>query len=90
MSYSGTALERFERAIYLTYIELKENFKHVTKDEYYQSLYPKLDRMKTVDFDKNRIYRLADSKVIWYAKYGVVLGEVWKENDLESYWIKIK
>lgn len=90
MSYSGTPLERFERAIYLTYVELKAGFKHVTKDEYYQALYSKLDNRKTVDFDKTRIYRLADTKEIWYAKYGVILGEVWKENDLESYWIKIK
>lgn len=78
-------------AIYVTYVEQEKSFgkfQHVTKEEFYNLLDEKLDRIKTIEYDTDRIYRLADSKKIWLGKYGTVLGEVWYEDDMVSYWIK--
>jgi len=83
--------ERFNRAIYLHYVESRQDnkFKHITKDEFYAQLYSIVDHRKTVNFDKNIIYRLADHKEIWTSKYNKVLGEIWREDGIESYWINI-
>ncbi len=86
--------QNWNSAIYVTYKDQEKYFgifKHVSKEEFYDLLYnDKLDKKKTIDFDTNRIYRLADKKDIWLGKYGTVLGEVWFEDDMVSYWIKEK
>jgi len=85
--------QRFDRAIYLTYVglHLENEFKHVTEKEFYDRLYfSKLDKQKTTYLDKTNKYRIADSKIIWLDKYNNVLGEVWVEGDLKSYWVKVK
>ena len=91
-SLEPTHQERLDRAIYLHYVETRMDttFKHVSKEVFYNKLYSgKLQRIQVVAFDKNRIYRLSDSKNIWYGNYGTVLGEVWcdDEDDVKSYWI---
>jgi heme oxygenase len=90
-----THQQRFDRAIYLTYVQLhKDNqFKKVSKEDFYKQLYSILDRIETVKYDMKDIYRLADSKYIWLSKSGRTLGEVYKEfdedtkEDVISYWI---
>lgn len=80
--------ERFNRAIYLTYVERHEKFKHISKEEFYDKLYnDNLERMKTITYDKTNIYRLADEKIQWLTKNNHILGEVWCEDDIKSYWI---
>jgi hypothetical protein len=79
---------RFDRRVYLTYVDQGDNFKHVkTKKEFYDRLYPLVDDVKVVNFDLSRIYRLADEKEIWLSKRKNVLGEIWKDGDIESYWV---
>jgi hypothetical protein len=79
---------RFDRRVYLTYVDQGDNFKHVkTKKEFYDRLYPLVDDVKVVNFDLSRIYRLADEKEIWLSKRKDVLGEIWKDGDIESYWV---
>jgi len=75
----------------LTYVEQRKDndFKHVSKEEFYDKLYSKLDKIKTIQFDKNRIYRLADEMHIWLGQYNRIIGEVWVEGELESYWMKV-
>jgi hypothetical protein len=93
--FGETHQQRFDRAIYLTYVEQhKDNqFKHISKEEFEKQLYSKLDRIETVEYDKKNRYRLADEKRIWLAKYGRTLGEVYIEYDedakenIKSYWI---
>jgi len=90
-----THQQRFDRAIYLTYVQLhKDNqFKHISKEEFEKQLYSILDRIETVNYDKKNIYRLADKKEIWLSKSGKTLGEIYKELDedtkenIMSYWI---
>ena len=87
-----THQERLDRAIYLHYVQTRMDttFKHVSKEVFYNKLYAdKLERVKFVSSDKNRIYRLSDNKEIWHGKYGTVLGEVWcdDEDNVKSYWI---
>lgn len=98
-NFKNESLELYNReqswlsAIYVTYKEqqgLFGEFKHVTEEEYYDLLSDKVDKKRTVEFDMNRVYRLADSKEIWLGKYGKILGEVWYEDDMVSYWIKIE
>jgi hypothetical protein len=89
--------QRFDTAIYLTYVEQHKNneFKHVSWEEFYSKLnYDNVYNKKIVRFDMSRIYRLADEKEIWLGKHNDVLGEVWIEKDedgtgdIESHWIK--
>ena len=89
--FAATHQQRFDRAIYLTYVGLHEEniFKSTTKENFFAKLYSdKLQKRESIEFDKTRIYRLADEKEIWLGKYVRVLGHVWKEEGVESYWIK--
>ncbi len=88
---------RFDRSIYLTYIELGEHtgdkFKHVTEDEFRNKLYNQLNTIKTFESDKSNPYRIADSREIWYSRGGNILGEIWIEGlsweeQVKSWWIK--
>ena len=89
MSLETTHQQRFERQLYLHYVEINQynDFKLVSKEEFNRLTENYLQGKRTVEFDKNRIYRLADEKVICYGKYNRVLGEIWKEKGIESYWI---
>jgi hypothetical protein len=84
---------RFDREIYLHYLEVGEftgdRFKHVSKEDYYGALFSKIDRRETRTSDKNNIYRIADERDVWLMGSGRVVGEVWKYGELLSYWIKI-
>lgn len=84
--------ERFDREIYLHYLEMNgfysAEFKHVSREEYYNALYEKLDKRRTITSDQGNIYRISDEKEIWEARFGRVLGEVWKYRGMVSYWIK--
>lgn len=93
--YSGTHQERFDKAIYLTYVSLRLNYKNATKEVFEEKLYSILNKRRTIYFDKSRVYRLADEKEIWFSKYNHIIGEVWKETDefgdeVVSYWIDEK
>ena len=90
MSFEPTHQRRFDRQLYLFYVESSyyNDLKLVSRDEFYKLLENHLQTLKTYEFDKNRIYRLADEKVVCYGKYGRLLGEIWKEEGIESYWIK--
>jgi hypothetical protein len=91
MSFDPTHEERFNRAIYLYYVGIKEDntFKKVSKEDFNRLLEHDLQTKKTIEFDQKNIYRLADEKVICLGKYGKVLGEIWKEKEIESHWIHI-
>lgn len=94
-SLAPSKQERFDRAIYLTYVESRnqKNYKPVTKEIFYDKLRDKVKDRKTIDYDKSRIYRLADMKEIWLDNRGDILGEAWFEfktdddEHVESYWI---
>jgi len=89
MSFEPTHQQRFNRAIYLFYVEnnYSNDLKRISKEDFYRLLENDLQRKKTIEFDKNRIYRLADERIVCYGKYGRLLGEIWKEEGVESYWI---
>jgi hypothetical protein len=89
MSLEPTHQQRFDRQLYLHYVDINEynNFKHVSKEEFNRLTEKHLQGKRTIEFDKNRIYRLADEKEICYGKYNRVIGEIWKEDGIESYWI---
>ena len=90
MSFEPTHQRRFDRQLYLFYVEssyYNNELKLVSKDEFYKLLENHLQTTKTYEFDKNNIYRLADEKIVCYGKYGRLLGEIWKEAEVESYWI---
>jgi len=96
-------LRRFNEAIYRHYVETNQygELKHATKEEFHNKLSDKVDNVKTIKFEKTvplgvrirtphksrAIHRLADEKDIWLSKYNHKLGEVWKEDWMESYWI---
>lgn len=94
-------LRRFNESIYLYYVQssYNGNFKHTTKEDFYAQLQIKLDHIKTVEFDRrplrgvqlkrraNPIHRMADYRDVWLSKNNRTLGEVWKEDWMESYWI---
>jgi len=79
---------RFERAIYLHYVETNQHkqFKPISKDDFFKN--SNLDKYKSFEFDKDYIYRLADSKTVWYNRNGLIIGESWYDGNLSSYWIK--
>jgi hypothetical protein len=90
------AQARFDKAIYLTYVEYGKynQYKRINKELFIEMLNNKVDKKTTHEFDKKRIYRIADSKEIWIDKNKNVLGEVFTEvcrdNEdivLESFWI---
>lgn len=87
--FSSSPMQRFNRGIYLTYVEQNKynDFKRVSKEEFSAILSSRLDKIKTITYDKEYIYRMADEKDVWLSNRGNTLGEVWKEGDLESYWI---
>lgn len=88
-------IERFNRAIYLTYMEQHRPFKKVSEEEFNKKLFndkfaDKIES-KTVYFNEDNIHRLADRKYIISLKGGTILGELWVEDDtndtISSYWI---
>lgn len=95
--FGSTPQQRFDRAIYLTYVEQHKynQFKHISKEEFYAKLQDKTDKIDIKKYDLKNIYRLADEKHIWLSKSGRTLGEVFIEHDdgqlvrgdCESYWI---
>lgn len=96
-NYADSQQQRFDTAIYLTYVEFHKDkdFIHVPWETFYDNLnYSNVFSKKTIEFDKNRIYRLADEKEVWFGKHNNIVGEVWSEknedgtDNIESYWIK--
>ena len=89
MSLEPTHDFRFKRAIYLHYVEVKrDNELEISHKVQFSEVIAKLvQTKKTIEFDKKNIYRLADTKEIWYDKYNRILGEIWREDDVVSYWI---
>lgn len=92
-----TEKQRLHTAVYLTYVQSKSNneFKHVSKVEFYNKLQDKLDRVTTTTSDKNYKYRVADQVDTWWSKRNERLGQVWKAEGekgdiLESYWINAR
>jgi hypothetical protein len=93
----STPQQRFDTAIYLTYVQHRQQnqFKHVSKEEFYAKLQDKTDKIDIKKYDMKDIHRIADEKHIWLSKSGRTLGEVYKESDdgqfvrgdCESYWI---
>lgn len=79
--------ERFNRAIYLTYVKNDNKFKHVSEDEFKKQLNDIHDKTTSHDYNKNDIYRLADSKDVWLNKHNQVIGEIYYEDDIKSFWI---
>lgn len=80
---------RFNTAIYLTYVEQNKDkdFKKTTKEYFYDKLDDRAHRIRIIRFDKNRVYRLADEREEWLSKNNNVLGEIWRESNMESFWI---
>jgi hypothetical protein len=74
----------------LHYIQISKAFKKVSEKEFYAFLETKLDRMETRTLDKDNPHRLADTVTFCKGKYGTLLGEIWRENDLVSYWLDIE
>lgn len=94
--YSGSHQERFDKALYLHYIEMRQeyDFKHTSKENFENTLLPLMGKLKSIGFDKQRVYRLADEKIVWYGSFNNIIGEVWNERDengdyVESYWIRL-
>ena len=92
MSFAPTHQQRFDRQLYLHYVAINRDneLKIVSKDVFYKLLENDLQDKKTYEMDKNNIYRLADEKIVCYGKYGRMIGEIWKEDGVESYWINHK
>lgn len=89
MSLAPTHQQRFDRQLYLYYVgtHQQNDFKIVSKDEFNRLIGERQQSKKTFEYDKKSIYRLADSKELCLGKYGKVLGEIWREDEIESYWI---
>ena len=92
MSLAPTHQQRFDRQLYLYYVGTHQHneFKIVSKDEFNRLIENHLQSKKTFEYDKNSIYRLADTKELCLGQYGKVLGEIWREDEIESYWISAK
>jgi len=90
MTIEPTKEERLHRAIYAHYTQsgLKPMFERVEEKVYRERLTKYLDRIEIKQSDKRDIYRLSDSKDIWLGKYDKILGEVWIEDGVKSYWIR--
>ncbi len=91
-SFTPTEKSRFDTAIYLHYVESRENFKYVKQDKFYDIMNShknNIDRIQPIEFDLKRIYRLADEKYVWWSKNHRKLGEIWVQhpNDIASYWV---
>lgn len=85
---------RFNRAIYLTYVEQNKKTKRVSKEEFYSQLSDIVADKKEVNYDMTYRHRLADKKEVWFDKRKRVIGEIFKETDewddyVESYWINL-
>ena len=83
----STKQQRFDTAIYLTYVEHGDGntFKKVSKDVFDEHMSKRgVKETKVFNYDKNRIYRLADTKTIYYSNRNLVLGEVYEEVDDDS------
>ena len=79
----------FNEAIYLTYVEShSNNFRHVSKENFYKYLADKKSKSEEKSFDKNNKYRLADSKEIWYNNRGIKIGEIWRQAKETNEYIK--
>jgi hypothetical protein len=94
--YADSQQHRFDTAIYLHYVEveLDQVFKPVSKEEFKRIVYPAANWCRMFYSNPNNLYRLSDSKEVWYDQYGNHLGHVWrelsKESDtgtIENYWI---
>lgn len=89
-----THQQRFDRAIYLTYVDQNRKFKRVSKEEFYNQLADKVADKKAVNYDMTYRHRLADTKEVWYNNRKMIIGEIFKETDewddyVESYWINL-
>lgn len=92
-----TKQQRFDRAIYLHYVEneLYKEFKPVSEDVFIEKICfsDKFQKMDRVHSDLSNIYRLSDDREIYKDRFENVLGEVWiefdisKEEYVKSYWI---
>ena len=88
-----THQQRFDRAIYLTYVErhLDNEFKKVDRATFEEKLNDKVAKKIPHQYDLNNIYRLADTKETWFDANGSVIGEIYKEthedSNVESCWI---
>jgi len=87
--YDDGHQERFDRAIYLTFVDSDndQQYKHLSKAEFEKKLRHRLDTIKSIDYDKKNIYRLADEKLYWLDKNKRTLGIIYKEDNIESHWI---
>lgn len=97
--YADSHQHRFDEQIYRHYVEkgIQNEFKPVTKKQFKKLILPPADRCRTFFFDTDNIYRLADSKEVWFLRNGQEIGHVWKEQSKESetgyirnYWVNIK
>jgi hypothetical protein len=85
-SITPTPEQRFHSAIYSYYMNRDDyQFKKSTREEFDSRLRDLLQRKDTIKF--NYKYRLADRKDVWKGRNNRVLGEVWYDGELESYWI---
>jgi len=85
--------ERFDRAIYLTYVQLHKDrdFKHVSAQDFSAFMLSKIEgdgenlESKIVNYDRNNLFnrhRVADSKETWTNKKDrKVVAEVFEETD---------
>ncbi len=82
---------RFDESIYkhLVSVNSYNSYKHCSKEEFEKTIEPLTKSSKIVEYDKNDIYRLADEKEICYDNRNrEEIGVIYRENGLESYWIK--
>ena len=93
MGYAGSHLERFNRGIYLHYIDLGKynQMKRVSASEFHLKLDNVVDSKCTYEFNRENTYRLADTRIMYLSKGKQILGEHWQETGdeglIESYWI---
>ena len=84
--------ERFKRSIFLHYVGRNSDteFSPSNFEEFNELVFKKCNTIKSKDFPKNDIYRLADEKLTYYNKSGAVMGESWRSEDCDPvYYISI-
>jgi hypothetical protein len=84
-----THQERFDRQIYLHFIETHKNFKHVSKEEFNNLLLSVLNKRTTVKSTDTRVHKMYDEIEIWWSDRNNRIGEIWREDDIESYWVNV-
>lgn len=89
--YSDSRIERFNRSIYLSLVDQKEqNIWQMVSDKetLHQMLGGRIDRITTHTYDRTNIYRLCDKLEVIYNRFGTPIGKIYHDREILSCWIK--